>query len=349
MLQNNPLSTETGASAPSAHEGLATTYTAPGKVFLLGEYAVLAGSPAVIAAVPPRFALQVARESKGAFTSAFHPQSPAGKLLDWAERIGVDEAKVSAIRDSGAFADSHGGRGGFGGSTAEFALVYQALSESGASGWDRDWHRVWKLYRELTSPREGSAYAAPSGADLVAQWLGGVVLFEMGFERGPICERLDSPRSRFDFRSVLVFSAAGQQGRKVSTHDHLSASAALRSAESVESLAMKLDPALDAGISAIHAGDARAFGAALNAYGDALREAGLEIEATRRDREALSRMPGVVGVKGAGALQADAIVVALSPEASADRTFREALVAVASDRGLMLVCDGITHETGVSR
>ena len=127
----------------------------------------------------------------------------------------------------------------------------------------------------------------------------------------------------------------------------LAASDALRSAESVEGLAMKLDPALDAGITAIRTGDVRAFGAALNAYGDALRDADLELEATRRDREALARVPGVVGVKGAGALQADALVVALSPEASADRAARDALIAAATRRGLTLVCDGITHEAGV--
>ena len=52
MLQNNQQFTDQKSASP--FEG-ALSYSAPGKVFLLGEYAVLAGLPALVASVGPRF------------------------------------------------------------------------------------------------------------------------------------------------------------------------------------------------------------------------------------------------------------------------------------------------------
>src|SRR5262245_22216155 len=114
-----------------------THLSAPGKAFILGEYAVLGGLPAVIAAVPPRFQLR-AGESTG---HGFHAESPAGRLLEYTSAKGVAIPPLE-------FGDPLKGAGGFGASTAQFALVYLALAEK--AGWAKDWRSAWILYRELT-------------------------------------------------------------------------------------------------------------------------------------------------------------------------------------------------------
>lgn len=326
MLQNSPLlSTEAlSARLPLAAEGLG--FSAPGKVFLLGEYAVLTGLPAVVAAVGPRFQLLAERTEDLADSEArgFHPKSPAAKLLDWASsmRAPIDELQLR-------FEDPFEGAGGFGASTAQFALAYRAISE--AERWENSWERVWRLYRELTS---GAGLFAPSGADLVAQWEGGVVVFEPGAIEGPRAERIPG-----GLNSVLVFSATNQPGRKIATHEHL---AALSIEGRLQELAHSLRAPLDAGLAALRSGSMPELGRAFTAYGDALAKAGLEIEATASDRAAFAEIPGVLGVKGAGAMQADAILVVIEENA------REKVLDLAESRGLELVSDGIGSEPGVS-
>jgi mevalonate kinase len=282
----------------------------PGKVFLLGEYAVLTGMPAVLAAIPPRFVLESGKDAEG-----YPPGSPAGRLLAW--------AKAEAAP---ALRDPHQGAGGFGASTAAFALLYRELSEG--RGWRLSTEAVWEKYRELHAGER----IPPSGADLYTQWAGGVILFDpVHVSRS---ERL-YPKSRLE---LLVLSASRQPGRKVATHEHLSA---LDISDSFSGL----QSPLEAGIAAIRAGDAEALGEAFRDYGEVLGRLGLEIEETRRDREALSALPGVLGIKGTGALQADALVAILDPEISSLE--KESLLSAARGRGLAPVFMGWSEEEGL--
>ena len=60
-----------------------------GKVILLGEYAVLTGLPALVAAIPPRFKMRSAlRLNSRGFDFQEHPRSPLGRLRAWANREG---------------------------------------------------------------------------------------------------------------------------------------------------------------------------------------------------------------------------------------------------------------------
>src|SRR5689334_3004965 len=85
----------------------AECYSIAGKVFVLGEYAILAGLPALVAAVPPRFSMKCGLLPLSgsyeptplgdeAFSSAcrkvaadspkpteFHPESPISRLQVW--------------------------------------------------------------------------------------------------------------------------------------------------------------------------------------------------------------------------------------------------------------------------
>ncbi len=300
-------------------------FSAPGKVFLLGEYAVVAGKAAVVAAVGPRFEL---KRGGGAAGFPFAAGSPAGRLyarvLDEAGAAGV--AKLSGLPIQ--FSDPHSGKGGFGGSTAEFVLTYKLLAET--LDWPDSknrWEAAWKLYRELTAGES----LPPSGADLVAQWRGGVVLFDPEdlycVDLWPI----------FDWTSVLVFSAAGLPGRKVATHEHL---AALKSLGDV--LVENLEEVLLAGVKGIREGNVMAFSQSLTAYADILWNSGLENAQAHADRLALSQVPDVLGVKGAGAMLSDALVVSMKLRSP----HREKLIEAAQARGLVLISDGIPSEMG---
>lgn len=281
-----------------------------GKVFLLGEYSVLAGYPALVAAVGPRFELA---ESAGE-AAAIHPESPAGRLL----------ATVAAANGGLIFNDPYRGEGGFGASTAQFALFYARLAAE--RGWDLDPLSARRAYREL-------AVGNPSGADLVAQWEGGVVEYE------PLEERIAQRYGDADWSRLLVFSAAGQPGRKVATHDHLSALGGLDGAWVGELAAITRGALADL---------ADRLGPAMRATAEVLAEVGLECEAARGDREAISRLPGVAGAKGAGAMLADIVIVWMRESAGRGSLERKAVLELARERGLRLIADGLEREAGIS-
>jgi mevalonate kinase len=294
-------------------------FSIPGKIFLLGEYAVLSGGSALIAAIGPRFRLKA-----GGAAPAFHPQSPAGKLLG-----ATREFKSRGF----AFSDPHEGEGGFGASTAQFALVYGALAEE--TGWDLTPQAVRRVYRELLI--EGSAEQAlpPSGADLIAQLSGGVVKFDAA--RETIVTHTQSA----DWRQLLVFSAAAQPGRKVPTHEHLERLGSLGA-----TLIASLGALVDQAEQALLKRDSAAFGRALVEYADVLSSQGLELDQARADRLALCALPGVLGAKGTGALLADTLIAWLDPAANTGTETRGRVIKAAQARGLKLIADGLKPEPG---
>ncbi|MFL5814396.1 MAG: hypothetical protein ACJ763_12525 [Bdellovibrionia bacterium] len=303
---------------------LSGTGSIPGKVFLLGEYAVLMGLPCVAVALGPRFQ---ARYVSGGSLGEIHPESPAGKLLAWSEKTVSPEVRQKALKDL-TFEDPLKGAGGFGASTAQFALVYQALGSH--AGWELSWSAAWKLYRELT--RKETELKSPSGADLVSQWRGGVTWFN------PSALVADDLFTCADFSGLMIFSATGQAGRKVATHTHLDSLNA-------KDWQRTLEPITQAGVRAIRAGQLSGLGQAMSDYAQALHGLGLEIPSTTADRHALVSLPGVLGVKGAGAMQADAVLVLVDPAAGAEA--REQIQKVAESRGLRLACNGLSQVEGL--
>jgi len=263
--------------------------SAPSKIFLLGEYAVLAGRPALVAAFGPRFQLS-SSPFEGSGELVLHPQSPAARIL--------------APAGSGAglplhWSDPWRGAGGFGASSAQALMASELVSPKQAE----PLQAAWRRYRLEGSPTGG---VAPSGADFVAQAMGGVIEFRIlpgdpdRFEArqiGDVCSKLH-------LRGV---QASQQAGRKVATHDHLA------SLSGLERLASVLESVLERGIRSFESGDAGGLARALNDYGERLASLDLEDGATRRDRDALGRVAGVMGIKGSGAMQADALVALIDP------------------------------------
>ena len=98
-------------------------FSIPSKAFVLGEYAVLKGAPALVATIAPRFELvrQNAVDTSGGGKpfADFSPEAPVRQFITASRRFILLEAR---------FVDPHKGSGGFGGSTAEFALAYACSS-----------------------------------------------------------------------------------------------------------------------------------------------------------------------------------------------------------------------------
>jgi hypothetical protein len=303
----------------------------PSKVFLFGEYAVLAGLPAAAVALAPRFSAETIDGSGG---DGVPPRSPWGRLERHAGR---------AI--SLAFQDPFRGAGGFGASTAQFALAFAAWQAASAPGAPAtpsspaNAVQAWRLYKELSADEA----VPPSGADLVAQIHGGVTVFD------PAARGCRATGSGIRWDSFLVFSATAQEGRKVATHVHLAERAERRDLEPASPLVRALERPLREGLQALDGGDTVALGRAMDAYGRALWSHGLECEATSRDRYALGLLPGVLALKGAGALQSDALIALIDPALPEDEKLhsRRALISAAENRGLELVCDGIRPEEGL--
>ncbi len=199
------------------------------------------------------------------------------------------------------------------------------------------------MYRSLQL-KTSSQNTLPSGADLIIQSLGGVREVTL-----PISDDQSDQESlshkikildlspQLDWDSVLVFSASHLSGRKVATHSHL------------DSLSTSIDfssllPVLEEARGALQSSDFESFSLALTHYAESLRALGLESEAAHQDRKELLKVPGVLGVKGAGALLSDAVLVAISRDAD-----RELIVLKAKQRGLRLLEKSIIGERGLEQ
>jgi mevalonate kinase len=300
------------AASPSTDTRSCKIWSVPGKVFLLGEYAVLAGAPALVAAVPPRFRLSSA-PFEGSIETSFHPESPAGR---W--------CRVHHAAHAWHFEDPACGAGGFGASTAQFILA-------AASNGQQDWRALWTEYRSLNHSLAGSP---PSGADLVAQVLGGVVEFQssaipQAHQRGGALESI----------AIAVIQASMQPGRKTATHSHLLEITPAM----LEKLRVELQPLLERALPAFARGDSASFGASLALYADVLSQFDLEIGPARADRDAIAAFPGILGAKGTGALQSDALIAVYDPT----RLDLEAFRGFLAERNLRLWCDRLELQPGL--
>jgi len=174
-----------------------TALSVPGKTFLIGEYLALKGGPSIVLATAPRFELRAGALADDEARFNFASQSPAGRLLS-RHHESVRGYQIE-------FHDPHGGRGGLGASSAQFALLYAWLYGVDSV---RDHAQLLKTYRECAWSGEG---LPPSGADLIAQVTGGVTCFDGN--------RIDVRNLGWPFKN-LGFSLL-RTGSKLATHEHL--------------------------------------------------------------------------------------------------------------------------------
>ncbi len=253
-------------------------FSVPSKTYLMGEYAVLQGRPATVLTHGPRFRLRVSQVAGGG-CAGIHPLSPAGR---WIRK----NAKVFADL-SLEFLDPHEGRGGFGASSAQFVLVHTAgkTAEKFFAGAVNP-KEIWDDFRSLHEDE----IVLPSGGDVVAQTLGGVVNFQID------PWQIKAATWPFPDLTVLVVPT----GMKIATHEHLRERLPL--SERLLNLA-------EQGANAFQSGDGAAFLKLILQYAEELESLRLVADSTRELIAQLSASPEVLAVKGCGAMGADVLAV----------------------------------------
>lgn len=253
-------------------------FSAPSKTFLVGEYAVLNGGPALVLCTEPRFSF-TASAGAGQVTG-ISEASPAGLWLKQNQSLWADWDLN--------FSDPHGGAGGFGASGAQFLFAHalttllSATVKRAVEGMDLE--SILKDFKTVSG-------GAGSGVDMIAQATGRVarVLQREG-------DSLAWPYPDLDFAIVRT-------GQKVATHTHLSEI----TFESLDGLAAPAVAAVES-FGTRSSGD---FVVELREFSLGLRSLGLQVcEPLLKEIE---REPWCVGAKGCGALGADTILVLFAP------------------------------------
>ncbi len=137
-------------------------FSAGSKTFLVGEYSVLFCGSAVVLSTEPFFTLQCDVGSTNLI--GINELSPAGELYKKHQRL-FENLSLT-------FTDPHNGSGGFGASSAQFALLYKlTLQLSNREFCIKDFLQEYRSF----APNNG---VLPSGADCVCQFLNHNIYFD---------------------------------------------------------------------------------------------------------------------------------------------------------------------------
>lgn len=245
--------------------------TAPSKTFFIGEYAVLAGYPALVATTPPYFRLTIAPAAAPEFIG-IHPDSPAGKF--WAAEI---QSPVSM-----RFHDPHEGRGGYGASTAQFLLLYQWVHQ--IENWDHP------QLKDLLACYKRYAGSKPSGADILSQAVGGFVIVN---PQQALVEKTDWPFHEMTWQ-------LHHTGEKCATHTHLDSLS--------ERDFSPLGKIAESAIQAFRAKNRSDFINCINQYYQTLLAMDLVQASTVQLIHDYLEQPKIIAAKGCGALGADVVL-----------------------------------------
>lgn len=239
----------------------------------------LQGEPSLVLALKPFFF--GGNLNSGKEILDFHPQSPVARFA---------EENSEGIKNF-LFKDPHGGRGGFGGSTAEFILAW-AYQRNFSGTLARE--RIWELrdfYRKYIS--------RGSGADLVAQLQGGISFF------GPNDGLMEShpwPFSEVDFLIIPT-------GFKVKTHEHL---------QDLDINNLSLNPLRESQqkiVNSILTSSADELIMGVRDWEKATRNLNLLCRESQESIDLLkSRHPEILAAKGCGALGADVLLLLVGKE-----------------------------------
>lgn len=151
--------------------------SAPGKAFLIGEYAVLTGATALITAVGRRAVASDCDDPDRPAASALTEAAHAHVRAYMSDRTGSSPSGRPVRVDTGSF--TAGGRKlGFGSSAAAVvAVVGYHLAETGH---DLDDPAVRQLALQLAQAAHAQVQGGGSGADVAAAVLGGTIAFTRG-------------------------------------------------------------------------------------------------------------------------------------------------------------------------
>jgi mevalonate kinase len=259
----------------------------PSKTFLVGEYAVLNGGPALIVNTQAAFHVRIHRGQ--GLAAGIHRQSPAGQFLR--------ENQALFSRYDLEFLDPHQGRGGLGASSAQFLAAWvfreMSLTDSIKSLHGQQWPLpAFRDFKNTLAKHQQEG----SGADLLAQAVGAVAVLRM--------QPLQSQRRRWPFaeEGFAIF----RTGTKVNTHDHLKD---MQHNTSVALTSSNLVAISNQAVQSFEAADWSGFVQDLRAFRQAQTQLGLVADSTLQILKKLDDQPGVEFAKGSGSLGADTVVV----------------------------------------
>ncbi len=259
----------------------------PAKTFVCGEYVAIEGGPCLVAATQPRYTLSLIHKDKAStspfFESGselFHPSSPAGQFLKAHET----EFKELLFKFEG---DQ-----GLGSSSAQFLTLYSYVTwKTGIQALARtefDMRDLLKLYRQY-APES-------SGADVVSQLHGGLVWFQ---RQTGHCERLE-----WDFKDLGIIFV--KSSIKIPTHVHLQQT----HLPDVNELAVHVDSAK----LAVRECHRSLFVDSIRSFREGLKDRGLTHPLTLQWQLEIEKWPGVILMKGCGALGADVYMILVEPD-----------------------------------
>lgn len=262
-------------------------FSCPSKTFLLGEYLVLNNGSALLMTAAPRFELKIQTRGQGQ-VHGIHADSPAG---NWIRQNRLVFEKVNVD-----FIDPYKGLGGFGASSAQYLLTHianQVLKNPDKHD-DFNIEQIWRAYRQMEMVSDEGL--RPSGADVVAQFMGG--FSEVHME--PFSGRAFAwPMA--DYEVILAHT-----GNKMPTHEHLRGLKRVNTDE--------LEWIYARAIETLEVGDAPAFFDSVNDYYAELLELGLVAESTQVAVTSLLNKPFIQAAKGCGAMGSDVVAVFVSKE-----------------------------------
>ena len=251
---------------------MSQTISVASKTFLLGEYAVLLNEPCIFVNTMPRFKMMI-EKGDGQFIN-LHEDSPG---VRWVKKNCKDFQNFNFTFEDTIF------KGGFGASSAEF-LSFYSWAYSHFSAQD-----LWQAYKKMTQNKGGFS---PSGADVMAQFLGGLGVYR------PKPFSLETLSWPFSDHGFIILKTP----YKVATHEHLKNLKPLSS-----SFKEELSQIIQLSIKGLKENCFSFFLEGVEKFKFKLFKEDLVYSKTKKLIEDMEKTSLFLSVKGVGALGADAV------------------------------------------
>ncbi len=258
-------------------------WSIPAKTFFLGEYAAIAGAPAIALTTTPCFEVTLT-DSPG--LQGIHPESPAG--LFWTQKERTEHGLL--------WHDPYRGCGGLGASSAQWLGAWFASNHLQKKQPSQD--DMLKAYFQSAWQGVG---LRPSGYDILAQSLHGCVYIH---RQQAQCQIYPWP---FDDLAFILLHT----GQKLATHQHLQA---LSLTDKIKQLAEIVQSAKIA----FETKDSTRIIESVNAYHQYLLKLDLVASHSLQQIKALQKNPDILAIKGCGAMGADVLLLLVPKHRLAD-------------------------------
>lgn len=288
-------------------------FEAKSKTFLVGEYCVTCGGSAIVLCTPPSFLLKVGKSPE--MVKNIKKSSPAFAFYKLYKNV----FRGLFIN----FYDPHRRAGGFGASSAQFAMLYKLreklkgniqkdeyLSKEYTAKFLEEYHSITQHmrtgYRQTSAP---NALIKPSGADCLAQLHNSNIYFNSSTNE---VEKLKYwPFNDIDF--VII-----RTGQKLPTYKHLCE----LPPDLIKNNLVQLSSIVEEVRHAWKDADSGTFAEGIRNFGRALQDLELVSPRTQQILAEIRKIKGVVSAKGCGAMGADTILV-IFEEGSREKVLQE--------------------------